>query len=146
MKRRALLYLGATSLFGGCLGFGESQPRPRLAWIWIQNDRDEAYDVDVVVEEDGESVFADTYHVGTTAETANINVDRPVDGPGRYVVRATMAGETREVDVAEYVDGDENCVGVRFTLLNGGSVDYWTKAMRRCSSNDPSTREGTGSA
>lgn len=113
-------------------GIGEGQSRPRLAWIWLQNDRDEAYDVDVVVEEDGESVFSKTYQLGTTPETANINEETPVDEPGQYVVRATMDGETRTVDIAEYVDGDENCIGVRFSLLNNGSVEYWTKSMQQC--------------
>jgi hypothetical protein len=132
MKRRALLSLGATALFGGCLGLGESQPHPRLAWIWLQNDRDEAYDVDVVVEADGEEVFADSYRVGTTSDTANVTVDNPVDEPGNYVVRATMDDETREVALADYVDDDERCVGVRFSLLNNGSVTYWTKSMQQC--------------
>lgn len=132
MKRRALLVASATSLFGGCLGIGRSQVQPRLAWIWLQNDRDETYEVDVIVEEDGKSVFSETYQVGTTPDTANINVDNPVNEPGHYVVRATMDGETRDVEIAEYVDGDENCVGVRFSLLNNGSVDYWTKSMQQC--------------
>jgi hypothetical protein len=132
MKRRALLLLGVTSLFSGCLGIGENQPQPQLAWIWLQNDREEGYEVEVVVEEDGESVFSKTYQLGATPDTANINVDDPVDEPGHYVVRATMDGETREVDIADFVDDDENCIGVRFSLLNNGSVDYWTKSMQQC--------------
>jgi hypothetical protein len=132
MKRRALLSVSAATLFGGCLGVGGSQPQPRLAWIWLRNDRTDPYDVDVVVEADGESVFADTYQVGATSETANINIDDPVGEPGNYVVRATMDGETREVEIAEFVDGDETCVGVRFSLLNNGSVEYWTKSMQQC--------------
>jgi hypothetical protein len=132
MKRRALLLLGATSLFGGCLGDGEKQARARLAWIWLQNDREEAYDVEVVVEANGRSVFSETYRLGTTPDTANITENRPVEEPGHYVVRATMDGETREVDITEYVDGEENCIGVRFSLRNNGSVDYWTKSMKQC--------------
>jgi hypothetical protein len=132
MKRRALLLLGVTSLFSGCLGIGENRSQPRLAWIWLQNDREEPYDVDVAVKEDGESVFAETYQVGATLETANITVDDPLEEPGEYVIRATMDGETREVEIADFVDGDENCVGVRFSLRNNGSVDYWTKAMQQC--------------
>lgn len=93
---------------------------------------DHAYEVDVVIEADGESVFSATYQVGTTPDTANINVDSPVDGPGQYVIRATMDGETRDVDIAEYVDGDENCVGVRFSLLDDGSVYHWTRSMQQC--------------
>jgi hypothetical protein len=130
MRRRALLALGVSSLLAGCLG--RNRPRPRLAWIWLQNDRDDPYDVDVVVTADGESVFSNTYRLGATPETATVTEDRPVEEPGQYVVRATMDGETRAVSIADYVDGDANCVGVRFSLLNNGSVDYWTKAMQQC--------------
>jgi hypothetical protein len=58
-------------------------------------------------------------------------VDDPVKEPGQYVVRAMMDGETREVDIADFVEGIENCIGVRFSLRNNGSVDYWTKAMQQ---------------
>ena len=132
LRRQALLSIGTAVAATGCLGLGEDQPQPRLAWIWLQNDREEAYEVDVVVEEDGESVFSETYQLGATMDTANINVDDPVDGPGHYVVRATMDGETREVEIAQFVDGDENCIGVRFSLLDNGTVDYWTKSMQQC--------------
>lgn len=43
-----------------------------------------------------------------------------------------MDGETREVDTTNLVDGEEDCIGVRFSLLNNGSVEYWTKTMRQC--------------
>lgn len=132
MKRRAFLSLSVTLMLGGCLGIRENQPQPRLAWIWLQNDREKEYEVDVVVEENGELVFSETYQLGATPDTANINVDDPVNEPGQYVVRATMDGETREVDIADFVDGDEICVGVCFSLLNNGSVNYWTKSMQEC--------------
>ncbi|WP_430505018.1 hypothetical protein [Haloparvum sp. PAK95] len=132
MKRRALLSLGVTALAGGCLDGGRPRPRPRIAWIWLRNDRDEPNDVTVVVRESGDAVFAETYRLGTTPDTASVNVEEPVDEPGDYVVRATVDGETREVNVADHVDGDENCVGVRVTLLDNGGVDYWTKSMQQC--------------
>jgi hypothetical protein len=134
MKRRqALLSLGAAVASTGCLGVGFSQPKKsRLAWIWLLNDREEQHEVDVVVEDDGETVFSESYELGVEPDTANIREDAPVDGTGQYVVRATMDGETREVDTTDVVDGDENCIGVRFSLLNNGSVDYWTKSTQRC--------------
>ncbi|MDX1745996.1 MAG: hypothetical protein R3324_08670 [Halobacteriales archaeon] len=131
-RRQALLSLSAALPLAGCLGLGRTQPQPRLAWIWLQNDRQQVYEVGVVVEEDGTSVFSGTYQLGATMETATITVDHPVDGPGDYVVRARLDGQTREVRIAEVVDGDENCVGVRFSLLDDGSVGYWTKAMEQC--------------
>lgn len=131
MKRRALLSSLAIAL-SGCLGGGDP-PRSRLAWIWLQNDREERYAVDVTVEDDGQTVYADTVQLPPGgSETTDVRATSPVEGPGRYVVRATMDGETREVDTTDYVDGEEDCVGVRFTLLDNGSVDYWTKSMQEC--------------
>jgi hypothetical protein len=130
MKRRALLSSCAALAVAGCLGGGQSDAH--LAWITLRNDRDESYEVDVVVEDGDETVLSETYEVGTDSDTANLTVDDPVEGAGQYVVRATMDGETREVDTTDHVDGDEDCVGVRFTLLNDGSVDYWTKSMQEC--------------
>jgi hypothetical protein len=134
MKRRHALLSVCTAVASvGCLGSGSSQPREsRLAWIWLLNDRDESYEVNVVVEDDDETVFSESYELGTRPDTANVHVDNPVDGPGQYVVRVTMDGETREVDTTAVADGDENCIGVRFSLLNNGNVDYWTKSMQQC--------------
>ena len=84
------------------------------------------------MEDAGESVFTGSYKLGTEPDTADARVYNPVDGTGEYVVRVTMDGETHEVDTTTLVDGAENCIGVRFSLLNNRSVDYWTKSMREC--------------
>lgn len=133
MDRRALLSLCVTAIctWSGCLGGGE-RPAPRIAWIWLVNDRERAQEIEVTIEDDGEVVFSETHQVGTEPDAANVRIDDPVDGPGQYVVRARLDGSVREVVAAEFVDGDENCIGVRFSLLDGGSVDYWTKSMREC--------------
>jgi hypothetical protein len=132
MDRRALLSVSAAVAVGGCFGLDRSR-QSRLAWIWLRNDRDRRYDVDVTVEDGDETVFSDAYQLpATTSETTDIREETPVEGPGRYVVRATMTGETLEVETTEFVDGDEDCIGVRFSLLDDGSVDYWTKSMRQC--------------
>jgi len=39
-----------------------------------------------------------------------------------------MDGENREIDTT-FVNGDENCIGVGFSLLDNGSVDDWTRSM-----------------
>ena len=132
MKRRALLSSSVAIAVGGCLGF-DGPRQPRLAWIWLRNDRQQRYEVDVTVEDGDETVFSDAYQLpAAESETVDIRETSPVEGPGRYVVRATMDGETREVDTTEFVDGDENCIGVRFSLLDNGSVDHWTKSMQQC--------------
>lgn len=132
MKRRALLSTAAVCAVSGCSVIDRPQ-QSRLAWIWLRNDRDQRYEVDVAIEDGGEMVFSDAYQLlPTESETTDIRETSPVEGPGQYVVRATMDGETLEVDTTELVDGDENCIGVRFSLLNNGSVDYWTKSMQQC--------------
>ncbi len=134
MKRRhALLSVCTLVTSAGCLGVGFLGPtESRLAWVWLRNDRDEPYEVTVVVEDNGETVLSESYELGTGPDTANIHVDNPVEGTGQYVVCTTMDGETLEVDTTDVVDGDENCIGVRFSLLDNGSVDYWTKSMEQC--------------
>lgn len=132
MERRALLSACAVCAVSGCLGI-DQPPQARLAWIWLRNDRKQQYEVDVTVEDGAETVFSDAYQLPPAdSETVDLRETSPVEGPGQYVVRATMDGETREVDTTEFVDGDEDCIGVRFSLLNNGSVDYWTKSMQRC--------------
>lgn len=133
MKRRQALLSACTAVVSaGCLGRQSSQSTTKLAWIWLLNDRDESYEIEVVVEDDSGKVFAESYELGTEPDTANIHVDDTVDGLGRYVVRANLAGETREVDTSDVADGEETCIGVRFSLLNNGSVDHWVKSMQQC--------------
>lgn len=128
--------LAATTGLAGCVRLGGEPTTARLAWIWLVNDRDEAYEVDVTIEDAEETVFAETYRLGTdpSSETPPVQTtERPVEGAGEYVVTARMDGETRTVDATEHVDSDEDCVGVRFSLLNDGSADYWVKSMQQCS-------------
>lgn len=132
MNRRTLLSGAGLCAISGCLGINWP-PQSRLAWIWLRNDRDQRYEVDVAVEDDGELVFSDAYQLPPTeSETTDIRITSPVEGPGQYVVRATMDGQTREVDTVNLVDGNETCIGVRFSLLDNGSIDYWTKSMQQC--------------
>ena len=144
MDRRTYLASAVGTLAGtiglaGCVGLGGGPTTARLAWVWLVNDRDQAYDVDVTIEDAGETVFAETYRLGPGPSSATPPVqttERPVEGAGEYVVTGTMDGETRTVDATEHVDGDEDCIGVRFSLLNNGSVDYWVKSMQECSSSE----------
>ena len=134
MKRRqALLSICATVAGTGCLRTGSQQSKQaRIAWIWLLNDRNESYEVDIVVEDDGATVFSGSYELGPDPNTANIHVDNPVDGLGQYIVRTTLDGKTIEVDTTDVIDEKENCVGIRFSLLNNGSADYWTKSTQQC--------------
>jgi hypothetical protein len=105
----------------------------KLAWIWLVNDRDEEYKLEVAVEDNGKRIFAETLQLGPrTAESGNKLIESPVDGRGHYVVRVTTEAESREVDVTELVSGDKECVGVRFSLLSNGTMDWWHRSMNQC--------------
>jgi len=138
VHRRTFLATTAAATGGvaGCLDRGP--PDARVAFVWLTNDRDESYTVDVTIEDDGQTVFERTYELGPAVMNpdppSNTSTDRPVEGYGQYVVSATMDGETLTVDTTEHVDGDEDCVGVRFRLLNNGGENWWARSYQRCSS------------
>jgi hypothetical protein len=100
------------------------------------NDRTELQLVRVMVAESGETLFETTRRLGTfeepTPNDGNVVVDPPLDGPGRYVVAVTVAGDESAVETAHVVDGAEDCVFVRFTLTRGSGIQPWTRAYRRC--------------
>ena len=132
MKRRQALLLASSGLaVSGCLGFGQRQ-QAQLSYIWLVNDREETYEVEVVVADNEQAVFTKSFELGTEPGSSNIDVENPVDGAGDYVVRATMDGETREVATTDVIDEDEPCVGVQFVLLNNGSVDYSAESLQQC--------------
>jgi len=131
VRRRAFLSVCTAAAIGGCPGRNQQQ-ESRIVWVWLVNDRDDPYEVDVTIEDAGETVFSRTYTVGTEGNAANFQEDGPVDGPGQYVVRAKMDGSVEEVDTTEHIDGDENCIDVRFSLLNNGMEEHWTRSMQEC--------------
>ncbi len=132
MRRRTFVSAVTVGLVVGTGCLGSDDQLTKLAWINLQNHREEEYDVEVTVEDDDEIVFSNTYHFGTDDETGKVLEENPVNGEGEYVVQATLDGEEREVDTTDFIDGDETCIGVRFNLLNNGSVDYETKSMQEC--------------
>lgn len=133
MKRRRFLPLVALSPLGaGCL---DRAPLPLLDSLWLVNDRDEPHEATVTIDEDGDRLYERTFRLGDGdgGRPANLTEASPVEGPGRYVVTARMDGErTIEVETADFVDGQENCLTVRFTFLNNGSTDWWTRSYREC--------------
>lgn len=131
MNRRALLATVPAIAIGGCLGT-DDPPLPRLAYVWLVNDRETQVSVAVTVTDDGETVFSRTYDLAASGDGGNVSTDHPVDGRGEYVVTATVDDEPVAVDATDHVDGDEDCVGVRVTLFDDGRVATWTKAMERC--------------
>lgn len=117
---------------GGCIARQREPPSVRLAWVWLVNDRDREQNVRVTVEDGDEVAFEEEYLLGTGPNDGNVRIESPVEAPGRYVVRMTAGEERVEVDTTDLVSDEANCVGLRFTLLDNGSTDWWHRAMQEC--------------
>lgn len=85
MRRRTFCSLLSACLFDGTGCLDNRSPQARVAYVWLLNDRDEEYDVDVVIEEDETVVFSRIYHLGTDSDMAVTTEDNPVEGYGRYI-------------------------------------------------------------
>lgn len=138
----ALLLVGLP-LAGCSARWPSSRPRARLDGVWLVNDRPEPQEVRVTVTEPGgpvDPVFETSRRLGAVGDPGpndgNVRLDVGIDEPGRYVValstRDDSEGPESTVDVTRAVDGDEDCVLVRFTLTRRSGVQPWTKSYRQC--------------
>jgi hypothetical protein len=137
-RRRTLVLLAGGLPFAGCSSL---RPRPtpplaRLDGVWLVNDRPERQSVRVTVTESNETLFETTSRLGTfespTPNDGNVVVDTGIAEPGRYAITAVVGGDEARVDATRAVDGDEDCVLVRFTLTPGSGIRPWTRSYRRC--------------
>jgi hypothetical protein len=131
MDRRTLLAVGASVALGGCFG-AIGGPTTRIDWIHLVNDRSSPHHVDVIIERDGEELFADDYRLGTETGSETTRIDDPVDGRGRYVVRFRTGGQWIHVEPTEYEDARADCVGVRFELHERGTSGYEVQPSESC--------------
>ena len=136
-RRRTLALLGGLLPFAGCPTLGTDPERlARLDGVWLVNDRTTPQRVRVTVTESNETVFEAARRLGTfespTPNDGNVVVEPSLTEPGRYVVHIAVGEEGARVDTAEAVDGDEDCVLVRFTLTRGSGIQPWRKSYRRC--------------
>lgn len=123
----------AVCFFGivGCLSQREQEAR--ISYVSFRNERAERYPVEVIIEDAGATVYSDTHQLDPRSEeTTSLTLHEPVEGYGQYLIRARMAGETVEVDLTEYVNGDEDCIGVTVSLKDDGRVDAETDSLRQC--------------
>lgn len=130
MKRRELLSLALLSVFPGCLE-GDSRPDARLDWIRVTNWHgvEESHDITVSVVEGETVVFEKTYTVDSEPEYDGEHEQSPVDEPGKYVVHATTdSGLEAEVDTAQHVKEEDECIGVHFAVVSETELDVWTRS------------------
>jgi hypothetical protein len=115
MRRRTIISLGVGIALSGCLS-GINEPQKQIDWIRLVNERSEAYTIDVIIEEDGEEIFADEYEVGTTPELSTISVAPPLTRKGSYVLRFRADGQWVHIYPEEYADVRKGCIGIHFEL------------------------------
>ena len=131
MQRRALLSLGVGSALSGCLA-GITEPQKQIDWIRLVNNRAEAYTIAVIIEEDGEEIFADEYDVGTTPDTSQISVEPPLTRTGAYVLRFRADGQWVHIYPEEYADVSERCIGIQFELHQQGTRGFDIQPETHC--------------
>jgi hypothetical protein len=133
MNRRTLLGLCAAALSGGCLEL-LGPPKKRIAWIRLENTRNETHDVEVSIERNDEEVFRENYQLGTSPEQATIRVDDPVDEPGRYSLYFDIGGQLVHLPPSEFADADirEPCLGIQYTLHERGTSGFSFEPIQEC--------------
>lgn len=133
MNRRTWLGLCVGVLSSGCLGV-TAPARKEIAWIRLENDRDEAREVEVFVEQNDEEVFRETYRLGTSPEQATVHVDDPVGEPGRYSLYVDIGDQLVHLHPSEIADveTDEPCIGITYTLHEEGTTGFEFKPVPEC--------------
>lgn len=110
------------------------QPKKQIAWIRLENNRDEAHNIGVFIEKQGEEVFREHYRLGTSPEQATIKVGDPVEEPGRYSLYFDVGDQLVHLHPSEFADADlsEPCVGIQYTLHDQGSTGYDFESIQDC--------------
>lgn len=145
MHRRRVLVAASTATVGlagtsGCLGFGggSEEPPAELCFARLFNEDDQARTFEFAVEapdEDGDStedVFAESYDLSAGSLK---RVEPDLGGSGRYVVRATAAGETVRVSLSEQVanaEGRPGGVALTFRVVSGTNFPWNATPFPEC--------------
>jgi len=146
MRRRRFLATttalstGVLTATAGCTG-GESGPSTaRLDELWFVNSADDGCDVSATVTDtaaDGEpTVYETSFRLGPAPSDqdpiGNVTRNPGLDGPGAYVVEATVGDEPMTVDTTEHVAEAGDCVLAKFERSLGGTVHSVPLTYDRC--------------
>lgn len=133
MNRRTWLGLCVCALSSGCLG-RTGPPKKNIAWVRLENDRDEAHDIEVFIERSGEEVFSENYQLGTSPEQSTIRVNNPVEEPGRYSLYVDIGDQLVRLHPSEFADADigERCIGIHYTLHEQGTSGFEFEPSQEC--------------
>jgi len=145
MNRRHALISTGSAMAGivgtsGCLSFdgGDNDPAAELCFVRIFNETDQSHTLEATVEapiEDGdrtEAVFEESYDL----EAGSMKrIEPDLDGTDQYVVRATAAGETARVSLAEQVamaDGEPEGIALTFRVVSGTNFPWEATPFPEC--------------
>ncbi|WP_251343792.1 hypothetical protein [Haloplanus halophilus] len=133
MNRRTWLGLCAGTLSSGCLGL-TGPPKKQIAWIRLDNDRNEALAIEVFIVRNGKEVFRENYQLGTSPDRASVRVDDPVDEPGRYSLYFDIEDQVAHLHPSEVAAADvrEPCIGVRYTLHEQETSGFEFEPAEEC--------------
>jgi hypothetical protein len=136
----AALSTGALAASAGCLDAETRPSTARLGELWFVNAAEDGCDVSATVTDtaaDGEpTVYETSFRLGPAPSdqdpVGNVTRDPGLDGPGAYVVEATVDGESLTVDTTEHVKGASDCVLAKFERSLGGTVHSVPLTYDRC--------------
>lgn len=133
MKRRTWLSLCVSAVSGGCLGL-TGPPKKQIAWLHLENNRDDTRAIEVFIERNDEEVFRENYQLGTSPEQATIRVDNPVEEPGRYSLYVDIGDQLVDLHPSEFADADisEPCIGIQYTLHEQGTTGFEFEPVQEC--------------
>ena len=133
--RRSVLQGSTVILAGGLAGCsfsGDAPSEAQVAWVSLTNDSTNQHEVRVTINEGGATKFFESYQLGTSMESAQAYVEDPVSGPGPYHVQATTSNQIASVSLPQWVDYDEQCVGVDVLIATDGTLHWDTRSMQEC--------------
>lgn len=133
MNRRTWLGLCVGLLSGGCLGL-TGPSKMQIGWIQLDNNRNEARTIDVIIERNGEEVFRENYRLGTSSEQATVRVENPVEEPGRYTLYVDIGDQLIDLSPAEIANAEisGSCIGIQYTLHEQETTGFEFEPVQEC--------------
>ena len=143
--------LAAAGATAGCLGLGgdggegdgdgdgdgsnsgraqaaENPDTVRLQELSVQNNHDEAHQVQLAVEADDDVLHLDNYELESAGGSRTLEGDWNSEA-GSYRIHARLDdGEIRSTDVTEGIPESASCVKVLVRIDGGGGLDIWNGA------------------
>lgn len=135
-RRQLLAASGLAAASAGCLGIGdddadgtaEASADPeavRLERLSVQNDHENAHQVQLAVEADGEMLHLGTYELEANGGGTTVEGDWNSEADSYSVHARFDGGDINSTDVTEGVPESATCVRVLARIDGEGNLDIW---------------------